>query len=70
MAQEVDQASVDVIKLVLESDNGKKFFLEYLRENLKLNVQNNIGQVSVDVCFNNLVVTKLTMTSSFYASSF
>lgn len=36
MAEEVDQTSIDVIKTLLESENGKTFFYDYLNKNLQL----------------------------------
>ena len=54
MVQEVDQTSVDVIKTILESSNGKAFFLQYLKDNLRFNINTSHGQIQI--MFNEQVV--------------
>lgn len=39
MAEEVDQASIDVIKTLFESKNGKQWFFRYLAENLMVELE-------------------------------
>lgn len=58
MAQEVDQASVDVIKTLLESKNGKDWFYEYLRKNLLLNIYSDgLHGININISFNGAHVT-------------
>lgn len=55
MAEEVDQASIDVIKIMLESDNGKAFFKQYLAENLKIKVfPYDDGLINITLVFNGM----------------
>jgi hypothetical protein len=63
MVEEVDQASVDVIKALFESDNGKEFFLEYLRENLRIKFTNRYtSRVNLEIYFGERVVTTSNFT--------
>ena len=57
MAKEVDQASVDVIKLILESDNGKMFFREYLAKHLHISFTNQPHNVRIGLSFDNIEFT-------------
>jgi hypothetical protein len=47
MVKEVDQASVDVIKMLLESENGKLFMFEYLNKYLRINVNPSHEQIQL-----------------------
>ena len=58
MAEEVDQTSVDVIKILLESENGKAFFKQYLAENLKISISSySEGLINVSLLFNGMYFT-------------
>lgn len=57
MAQEVDQAAVDVIKTLLESNEGKRFFTQYLGQNLKLDIHSTSEAVTFDLIFNHQIIT-------------
>ena len=70
MAQEVDQASVDVIKTLLESENSKRFFVEYLRSNFTIAVQQYNSEIVVDLLFNNMIIQKVRYTSNISSHSF
>lgn len=50
---EIDQVTVDVIKIILESKNGKEWFYEYLRSNLSLHVYSDgLHGVNINITFN------------------
>lgn len=70
MVEEVDQASVDVIKTILESDNGKRFFVEYLRSNLNISVQQYNSEIIVDLLFNAMIIQKVRYSSSISSHHF
>lgn len=58
MNEEVDQASIDVIKTLLESKNGKDWFYEYLRKNLSLRVYSDgLHGVNINLTFDGIHVT-------------
>lgn len=58
MAEEVDQASIDVIKTLLESKNGKDWFYEYLRKNLSLRIYSDgLHGININISFDGEHVT-------------
>ena len=68
MAEEVDQTSVDVIKILLESKNGKAFFKQYLAENLKISISShNDGLVNISLSFNGMHFTSANFKYSIRA---
>lgn len=64
MAEEVDQASIDVIKTLFESENGKKFFGNYLKENLEISINNSVTRVDINIMFNGLLLKNIHIISS------
>jgi len=55
---EVDQASVDVIKTLLESKQGQIFFLEYLSKHLRIeHLLYSDGDFRISLHFNNVLFT-------------
>lgn len=67
MAEEVDQTSIDVIKTLLESENGKAFFYDYLNKNLQLTISGYTNKITVSILFNNLYVSggQITINNPF-----
>jgi len=65
MAQEVDQASVDVIKTILESENGQVFFREYLSKYLRIEHLLYVdGDFRVSLHFKNVMFTSTLITNT------
>lgn len=71
MAEEVDQASVDVIKTLLESKNGKLFMTAYLKELIRDRIQikvfvtkkqynANDMTLRIDLAYEEMLVTSAT----------
>lgn len=67
---EVDQASVDVIKTILESENGKRFFVDYLRANLKINLTAYVDKIVCDITFDGFIINKIISSTVINSSSF
>jgi len=57
MVEEVDQTTVDIIKTLLESENGKAFFYDYLNKNLQLIVSGYTNKITVSILCNNMYVS-------------
>ena len=65
MAEEVDQASINVIKTLLESRNGKDWFAEYLRSNLQIELDCPSGhEFRVIVRFNGMQIQSNSLSAS------
>lgn len=47
------EESVKVIQVLLESPEGKQWFLKYLRENLKLEITAGVEDIGFHLRFNN-----------------
>lgn len=61
---EIDQTTVDVIKTILESKNGKKWFTEYLMDNLKLELSPGYHTTTIHLSFNGMIVSTMNMSFS------
>lgn len=63
--EEVDQASVDVIKVLLESKQGQTFFIEYLSKHLRIeHLQYVDGDFKISLHFNNVLFTSTLITNT------
>lgn len=63
---EIDQTTVDVIKTILESKNGKDWFYTYLRSNLRLHVcSDGLRGVNINITFNEQHVSGSHLCISF-----
>jgi len=59
---EIDQATVDVVKTILESENGKKWFTEYLQNNLRLELSSGYHTSSIQLTFDGVVVSSINLS--------
>lgn len=54
---EIDQATVDVVKTILESKNGKAWFAEYLKNNLRLQLHSGSHSAGIHLTFNGELIS-------------
>lgn len=54
MVQEVDQAAVDVIKTLLESQQGRLFMMQYLKDSLTMYM--DVYHSQLHILFDDVVV--------------
>lgn len=60
---EIDQATVDVLKTILESKNGKEWFAEYLQKNLTIHINSYHEQIHISFHGKTISVASLRIES-------
>lgn len=65
--EDIDPATLEIFKTVLESRNGKEWFYDYLNKNLQLTIGGYTNKITVSILFNNMYVSggQITINNPF-----